>query len=115
LESRVEELAPKADFYDQVTASDDWKPLYQFGKVSGIGARKIFEFLHEIDFIYYNSGRSVPTAPVETQKLLCLKEHESKDYYGRKRVNYKIYVSGKGEQTILYHWNKRNGLKLLAR
>jgi phage antirepressor YoqD-like protein len=106
LKTHVGELEPKAKYHDYMVATKDWLPLWDFGKASEIGSKKIFEFCRSRGYLYYSNNKLVPKQGYIDSGLFVLKEYIYKDpKHGDKR-GYKVYVSGKGQSVLLSDWHK---------
>lgn len=97
LNERVEEMAPKELFHDTVTASNEWMPLFTFGKISGIGARTIFDILLDRKYLYWNEGRRIPYDEYDKKGLLKLKATTYQGKEGERKPSSKVYVSPQGQ------------------
>ncbi len=99
-------MKPKAEFYDTVTQTDDWRDISEVAKLLNLGYGNItlFKKLREDKILMSNN---LPYQKYVTKRYFRVVE---KPYYkGKQRcISYKTVVSQKGVEYL----NKKYGLKV---
>lgn len=98
LACRVEEMAPKAAFHDQVAASEDAFSIAEFAKTLGTGETRLFRWLREAGYLIPNS--TLPYQRYIDQGLFRVVEKAFEDRHGRDRFFTKTLVTGKGQIVL---------------
>ena len=96
-----DEMQPKADFYDAVTASDDWSEMSRVAKLIGIqgwGRTKIFALLRGCKVLRYNNDPYQEF--VNRGYFKVVEKPYSNPKTGETEIAYKTVVSQKGIDFI---------------
>jgi len=96
----IETLTPIKDFYDRITASDNWMEMAAAVKVlayKGFGRNKTFEMLRERKILRSNNE---PYQDYVERGYFKTIEEEFDDTYGRAMIYRKTMVSQKGLDFI---------------
>lgn len=125
LEAKIEEQAPRVEFAERVSASEESITLEEFAKVISnskfkISKIRLMELLIKKGYLNKGKGKSekLPSQYAIDKDMLELTELPYKDVYGRNRLSKKTMVTAKGQEHIfkkIDKWIKEEELELQER
>lgn len=109
-EAKVEELAPKASFYDEVASSDDTQSIRDVAKILGTGQNRLFAWLRG-NGILMSDNR--PYQAYIDQGYFRVIEQTWQDRDGNVHLTSKTLVTGRGLPWIerRFHAERRGNLQ----
>lgn len=122
LEAKIEEQAPRVEFANRVSASEESITLEEFAKVISdnkfkISKIRLMELLLKKGYLNKSKGKSekLPSQYAIDRDMLELIEIPYQDAYGRNRLSKKTMVTAKGQEHIfkkIDRWIKEEELEL---
>lgn len=122
LEAKIEEQAPRVEFANRVSASEESITLEEFAKVISdnkfkISKIRLMELLLKKGYLNKSKGKSekLPSQYAIDKDMLELIEIPYQDTYGRNRLSKKTMVTAKGQEHIfkkIDRWIKEEELEL---
>jgi phage antirepressor YoqD-like protein len=112
LESTVQELTPKAEFYDAVVASDDVCQLATAGQVLGLpfGRNTLFQRLRNRGTLISGGARhNLPKQAYISQGLFTVKESKYLDDEKQPHIRFTTCVTQKGMDWLRKEFKGREG------
>ncbi len=94
LEAKVQEQAPKAQFYDAVTRSVNDQSIQEVAKVLGTGPNRLFRFLRKEGLLM--QGSNLPYQRYLDAGYFRVVEGNYRDSHGGERTYTRTLVTGKG-------------------
>lgn len=93
-QSQIKELQPKAEVYDKIIDSTNLKSISEVGKVTGLGQKKLFEFLRKEQILMKNN--------LPYQRFIDEGYFEVKSHYiqGLNNNHSQTFVTSKGESYV---------------
>lgn len=103
----IQEMKPKAEFADAVTASENSIMVGHFAKFLkqngiDIGQNRLYQWMRNNGYLIKSGDRyNLPTQMAMNLGLFEVDEKTRRDYYGRQVVNTKTMVTGKGQTYFI--------------
>jgi anti-repressor protein len=105
-EAKVAELAPKAQFHDEVTEAVNDQPIAAVAKVLGTGEIRMFRWLRDERILMANN---LPYQLHIDAGRFHVVERTWRDHNDEPRVSAKTMVTGKGLVYLQKRWSERVG------
>jgi phage antirepressor YoqD-like protein len=95
--SRLAVVEPLAQVAEQIANSGNLRTVTDFGKIIGIGPRKIFDELEKKQIIFRSHGRWQPFVYFVNHGYFVMRESAYTDSDGQQHTAPQMYLTGKGE------------------
>lgn len=97
----IKQLAPKADFYDEVADAVNSMSVEEVAKMLGTGRNRMFEWLRKSKVLMANN---LPYQKYVDREFFVVRERTRTDTKGEVHQYCRTLVTGKGIQLIQKHW-----------